>query len=309
MQYWISQSGEKKGPLKEWDIRALIEEEKLTEQDLIWHADLPNWQSLQEYTAFRSYFEKAEEIEEVADLDVELEAAKKELHQKIEEATGKKLPADAIIHVEKVEHHHWVRRGFAKVFDLFLYSMTFFVIANFFGFPFGFNERIEVINIIFLIPFFVIEAFLLSRFGLTPGKAILGLRVRPLAGMTPLNFNRALFRSGASWLFGMALGLSPYFIISMILSYFTTKQRGLTTWDAVGRTKVETVKPISVLQVFNYILLGIMVSTASYYFILSHQPTSKMVGKAMIKLTEKSPEIQAHYRKIFNMPAAPKDPS
>ena len=46
MEYWISLKGEKQGPLKEWDIRALIEEGKAEPTDLVWHSDLDEWEKL-----------------------------------------------------------------------------------------------------------------------------------------------------------------------------------------------------------------------------------------------------------------------
>ena len=302
MEYWISQNGKKKGPLKEWDIRALIEDEGLTEEDLIWHSSLPKWEKLRDYTAFRSYFQKPVEV---TPEDAEIEEAKKELQEKIEQVTGKKVSPGAIIRIEKIEKHYWVRRGFAKIFDLFLYFVSFFIASNYFGLQFVVDPKLALIQLVFLVPFFIIEGFLIHYWGVTPGKFILGLRVRTLAGMPPMNYNRSLIRSAASWFFGMALGFPPYYLISMILSYFTTKQRGLTTWDAIARSKVESVRPVKAFAIINYIILCFTISFMNNAFILSHEPTKAAISELLL---EHAPQLEEQIRQLYELPNKP-DPS
>ncbi len=310
MEYWISQNGKKQGPLKEWDIRALIEEEKVSKDDLIWHNDLPKWEKLGEYSALQSYFEKKPEL---TGEEAEIEDAKKKLKQKIEEVTGEKVPDNAIIRVEKIENHYWVRRGFAKVFDLFLYYILFFIIANFAGTPVFLDPELEWMRLICLIPFFVLEGFMLYLWGVTPGKWILGLRVSSLAGLPPLNFNRSMIRSAASWFLGMVMGMFPFFIVAMIISYFSTKKRGLTSWDAIGRTKIEAVRPLGGLSIFNYIMLGITILVVNSYFTVTHRPTANRIGNALLEqvsvmekevpdFKERFPSFETQIRSVYKLP-------
>jgi len=316
MEYWVSQNGKKQGPLKEWDIRAMIEEEKLSKEDLVWHADLPAWTKLEEYSAMQSYFEKKPELSKE---DQEIEEAKEKLKQKIEAVTGERIPDSAIIKVEKIESHYWVRRGFAKMFDLTLYYFLFFVVANFAGMPVFIDPELNWVRLICLIPFFVIEGFLLYLWGVTPGKWILGLRVTSLAGLPPLDYNRSILRSAASWFLGMIMGMFPFCIIAMILSYYSTKKRGITSWDALGRTKVESYRPAGGLAIFNYILLSLSIIALNYGFIFSHRPTTERMGNIMLEqlhaLEKKSPEMKPHIerfekqiRTVYNI-SEPTDPS
>jgi|GEM_PF-1062350 len=303
MEYWISQKGKKRGPLKEWDIRSLIEDEDLTEDDLIWHTDLPTWEKVSNYSAFQSYFRKEPEL---SPEEAQVEAVKEELKQKIEEVTGKKVPEGAIIKIEKVKKHYWVRRGFAKVLDLFLYFSAFFIIANYFGLRFVIDPNIPWLLVTFLIPFLVIEGFLLYFYGLTPGKFILGLQVKPLEGTAPLNYNRAFVRSAASWLFGMAMGMMPWFVIAMVLSYFSTKKRGITMWDAIGRTKVISLRPAKTMSIICFIFLFVVSNLSVELFTKYHEPTRKEVSKYRKELIKQMPvEIQESLREFL----IPKNPT
>jgi len=297
MEYWISKNGNKQGPMMEWDVRDMIREGELTEKDLIWHADLPKWEKLADYSGFQSDFQKPPELTEE---DAELERAKAALKQRIEEVTGKKVPDDAIIRVEKVKEHYWVRRGFAKVFDLYLYFVSFFVVANYLGLQFGVDPELSWLMFIYLVPFFILEGFSLYFFGGTPGKYILGLKVRSLEGMPPLNYNRSVLRSAMSWFFGMALGLPQVFFISMVLSYFSTKKRGLTTWDAVARTVVVTQRSVNALSIIAYVILTFTISGLFSSFVNAHEPTRDTMVKTAL---EHAPQaLKEQIRKTYNIP-------
>ncbi len=311
MEYWISIKGQKQGPLREWDVRDMIEEQQLTENDLIWHSSLPMWEKLGDYTAFKSYFQPAapepaedEEQSDAATREEEIENVKAQLQAKIEEVTGKPLPADSIIRVERVESHYWVRRGFAKGLDFVIYTGIFFMVANFMGLPFGVDPSLGWVNLIQLIPFIVLEGFMLYLWGVTPGKLVLGLRVQPLSGMPALGYNRAFFRSAASWFFGMAMGVFPFFIIAMIMSYFTTKARGLSTWDAVGRTRVQAVHNVGVVSILSYIALFLVLMICCGVFVTSHEPTALAMGELMLEQFKDFPNMQEQIREQYQLPAS-----
>ena len=304
MEYWISLKGEKQGPLKEWDIRALIEEGKAEPTDLVWHSDLDEWEKLGDYTAFRSCFAQKEADEAqvlIDDEDRQIEEIKQQLQQKIEEVTGQKGVVPEVIKVEPPSQHYWVRRGFAKVLDLLVYWVLFFMFTNSVGVQVGIDPDLDWVRIVMLIPFFLIEAYLLMRFGVTPGKFILGLRVERYPGLPPLSFNSGFFRSMASWFFGMAMGFFPFFIISMIISYFSTKQRGMTSWDAIGKTVVRSVSPAGPLSVVSYIcfVLGLLITNT--LFVLNHERTRLDLGQRMV---DTIPQMAEQIRTAYRLPEA-----
>lgn len=288
MDYWVSINGEKKGPLKEWDVKELIESEVLTESGLIWHKDQENWSKVGDNPSFKHVFEKLK--------------TPPPLEEDPEEEAGEATPAPPI-QVPVTQNHFWVRRGFAKVFDLMLYVGIFFILSNLSGYRFGLDPELQWMEIIKLFPFFFLEAYLLKAFGITPGKWILGLRVVPLDGFPKLNYEKSLFRSGGSWFFGMALGFAPFFIISMIVSYLTAGKRGHTTWDIIGKTKVISSRPVMPSSVASYIISAFALIGSFGYFIQNHKPTAD----AYYQFSEEHyEEIVKSYPKIA--PYLPKKP-
>lgn len=73
-----------------------------------------------------------------------------------------------------------------------------------------------------------LEALLLSSFGTTPGKAILGVSVRNSDGKR-LSFRQALNRTIAVYRRGHKFG-----IVTIALAYKKLKQEGRTAWDDAG---------------------------------------------------------------------------
>ena len=90
-----------------------------------------------------------------------------------------------------------------------------------------------------------IEALLLSRWGFTPGKWLLGVVVRDVDGGRP-PFRTAFHRVAALWAYGTGAD-SLFGLATGILAFGTLKRRGATYWDEltgyrVGRLKVGAVR-------------------------------------------------------------------
>ncbi|MEW6642503.1 MAG: RDD family protein [Pseudomonadota bacterium] len=95
--------------------------------------------------------------------------------------------------------------------------------------------------------FLLIEAFCLSRFGTTPGKALYGISVRTKEGKR-LSFKLAFWRAFAVFVRGQALWLPFVSLITGIVAYITLKRDGQTTWDRDGEIVVRH-RPFTVLRI------------------------------------------------------------
>ena len=77
----------------------------------------------------------------------------------------------------------------------------------------------------------VMAAFCMCVFATTPGKFLLGVRVRTGTGQR-LSFGEAFAREWAVWIYGMGLGCLPVTLILLITSFLRLIDRGDTKWDS-----------------------------------------------------------------------------
>ncbi|MDD4736694.1 MAG: RDD family protein [Kiritimatiellae bacterium] len=108
---------------------------------------------------------------------------------------------------------------------------------------------VSLLSIWFFVPFWIgAEAYLLSTYGTTPGKWLLGADVRT-PEMTFPDRTRAMKRSIRLFFFGYAAMVYPLSIITMLKAYFDLKNRKTTMWDGAVETLVlhKPVKPFGVI--------------------------------------------------------------
>ena len=274
MEFWITENGKRIGPLQEWSVRAKVQSKELSEDDLLWHKDLEHWIRIGDYPSYQSYFNKDVLVNTDSLTESELT-----------------LNEENTVNVK----HYWARRGFAKIFDLTLYFTLFFIVTNFFGIPFGLSPDYRWMEFIMLIPFFFFEAYLLHRAGVTPGKWLLGLNVTSQDGSSLLSTKKSLIRSSSSWFFGMAMGYSPYFIFSALISYFNTGRRGKTVWDYLSNSQIAASEKLSPLKVIRYFIAFFLVTLLFYSFVHNHGETAaaylNFVKTNLPELLEKYPEL------------------
>jgi uncharacterized RDD family membrane protein YckC len=78
-----------------------------------------------------------------------------------------------------------------------------------------------------------LQAAMLSLFGTTPGKLLLGTSVRTMTG-EKLGFGEALSRECGVLVRGQALGLGLFSALALLLSYRRLSRDGTTSWDEFG---------------------------------------------------------------------------
>jgi uncharacterized RDD family membrane protein YckC len=109
--------------------------------------------------------------------------------------------------------------------------------------------------LMFFVVWSLIEACLLTRWGTTPGKWLFGLRVVRADGGNPV-FHQSLVRAFQGWLFGWALGLFPFTIITLIIWLIVYRRHGRAWWDVpasldvVSEARVRVPRMVLVLVYF-----------------------------------------------------------
>jgi hypothetical protein len=136
------------------------------------------------------------------------------------------------------EPRPWIR-FFARWVDIALLSVIMGVILGIMA-----PEVVEgaprgVMNLVSFVTWVPVEAFLLSIWGTTPGKALLNVRLRAVDVQSRIPFGLALRRSVAVWIYGTAIGLPFVIWIAAFFAMRDLKKNGITRWDEVHRFHVE----------------------------------------------------------------------
>jgi len=71
---------------------------------------------------------------------------------------------------------------------------------------------------------------MLSSFITTPGKALLGIKIRDLFGKK-ISYTTGMKRGFLVWLNGMGIGIPFIAFFTMIFAYRRLKRNGITSWD------------------------------------------------------------------------------
>src|SRR5690606_9214920 len=109
------------------------------------------------------------------------------------------------------------------------------------------------------VPWFVLETLLIHKFGTTPGKRLLGIRVTEPDG-SHLSLAAATRRSLRVLIAGIGFGLGHLSVFCPGLSWFIARKLGAPVWDHLGGHRVST-RPLKASGI---------ISTISLYFIAAH---------------------------------------
>ncbi len=162
------------------------------------------------------------------------------------------------------------RRYFARIMDFILYHMIVYIFCVL-------VFRVNITNVsdfasyfIFTVPTMIfmlfVEPFFLSKFGTTPGKALLGIRVLSSTGDN-LSYAVAVRRTYRALLTGLGFQIPIISLITLILSYFKVKRMQSMTYDVDLEISYEVHK-ISPIRYILYPLIELLVialSVAIYF--------------------------------------------
>lgn len=227
MDVWIIQDGEKTGPIHDFEIRRKIEAGELVASTPAWHEGLGEWKTLGGIDLFHGEFEKpAAPPEHTADL-----------------AATPPLPGQA----------HLVRRFLARWLDLYLYGGIWWISMWAAGRDIGMILNQPWIMLLYYVPWFAIEAFLIHRFATTPGKWLLGLGVVNDDGSF-LSLAQSVRRASRVLFIGLGFGWAIFSQICQLIGWFTTRRLGRPLWDHAGGHRL-LASPIRPLRVAAYIII------------------------------------------------------
>lgn len=249
MDIWIIRDGEKHGPLPDYEVRERIRSRVLTKETPAWHEGRSGWVPLGELPLFEDEFN-------YIPLDLSGPSPDDEeeniyLRERKESSQPPPPPVPATAPGKPV----FLRRFWARWLDLHLYAAAWWWAMWWAGRDIGgaLNDLWTMVPM--YVPWFALEAFLIHRFGTTPGKWLLGLSVRqPDASRLPLG--QSVRRSLRVMFAGVGLGFNPLSIFCQGLSLFTARRLGSPLWDHLGGHVVEA-SPLRPLRVIGLVLFYI----------------------------------------------------
>lgn len=241
MEYFLTIGGERSGPCTQFQLIQRIREGALKGSELVWRKGAPEWQPLKSLEEFAPYWPLTEE--------------------QMAQAMEARRIARAALDTPQPWLRFWARMVDYTWFTMLLYL----ILGPFMPDPKALvdgNVQAQLISIgitcgTFLL-FAPLEAWCLSRYGTTPGKALLRIQVRRREGGLP-SFRQAMQRALLVYVKGIALGLSPPVLFTMSFARIKLLQLGMTTWDRDCSTRVEHGEP----EVWRYLVLtGLIVMLA-----------------------------------------------
>ena len=164
----------------------------------------------------------------------------------IDKKEGEIILEDSNINSASLNKEAWLRY-FARVIDITIGTMILGailgIILGIFFVIFGVNIQIlsevpEYFSMLFvMVIYFLIEANVISSFGTTPGKKLLGISVYHSNG-DYLDYMTSLKRTFTLWFKGLALSLPIISLITLIVAYNRYTDHGITSWDEEYDVKV-----------------------------------------------------------------------
>ena len=201
--YYVDPRGDRQGPISREELVALRQAATVTGYTQVWASSMSDWE------AYRVVFN--------------------------EPATTASLGPDL-----DITAHPW-RRYFAKTIDLWVLGLSpIFIIAVMVAVVFPqasaglerlFGNSLVAIFLLFGSWLFG-EALLLSLFGSTPGRLLLGLKVRDARSGARLPFGTAFTRGVLVLVQGMAVGVPIIGLITHLFAYNRLTSTDTTLWDA-----------------------------------------------------------------------------
>ena len=234
MQIWIIRDGEKLGPFSDFDVRRDIEDGRYPSDTPAWHEGLASWTTLGEMAVFRSefgnpvHYRPPRHKEQPADPPPPRPASPfpDSPHPEAAQAPG------------ETGNLHLIRRFWARWMDLQLYIAAWWLFLYLSNRDVGSIFQSPWFLLLQLLPWLPIEAALIHRHGTTPGKWLLGIRVRNDDG-SALTGRQSTTRTLRVLVAGVGLGWGIISPICQGASYWITRRIGRPLWDHLGGHRVD----------------------------------------------------------------------
>ena len=259
MDYFISIAGERTGPFSQFQIIERIREGLLQGAELAWHKGAEEWQPLKTLEEFSTYWPLT--AEQIARAD----------------------EARRLARVALDTPQPWLR-FWGRMLDYIWFVFVLSFVAGFFLPPpevviewsrhsGGWSFLVSSVWPLLFVP---LEAWCLSRYGTTPGKALLQIQVRNHEGGLP-SFQQALTRSLLVYLKGLGLALWIVPLFTMSYSRMVLIQTGATSWDRECQTRVEHGEP----EMWRFVIVAGVMLAMGFFVVLALLLTSHQFMEAL----------------------------
>lgn len=224
MDIWLIQNGEKTGPLPDYEVRRRISAGRLQRDTHAWHEGLDAWRPLAEVPLFRDEFDPPTSLRP---------PPLPTTPPPVPRPAGGPVASPTLAPGRPL----WLRRFFARWFDLYLFATCWWFAMWWLGRDLGELLLNPVAMITMYLPWVAVEAWLIQRFGCTPGKWLLGLRVLNSDG-SRLDLSAAIRRSLVVLAVGVGFGWGIVAVLCQALSLFAATRLGKPLWDVRGGHEV-----------------------------------------------------------------------
>ncbi len=221
--YYLSIAEQRTGPHSLFYIIQGIREGRFHGAEQIWRKGMEGWKPLRELDDFTSYWPPSPEM--LAQAEAARQKARTELDRP----------------------QPWLR-FWARVIDLIWFSCALSMVLHLIA-PDAVMywavqaARLHVPMEPFLLMLYIpVEAWLLSRYGTTPGKSLLRIQIRTLGGGLP-TYSQAVRRTTHLVLKGLAFGLPLISLVVMLWWKMRLAVHPATPWDETSETRVEHGEP------------------------------------------------------------------
>ncbi len=277
MQFYLAIDGEKRGPYAAYRIIDQLRAGELSPDTLAWEPGMESWKILREIPSF------AEAIQQMVDAPERGEADETPVIPP--DPRGPRPERMGGPSGETVGDGITPRpfaRFWARSFDYLLVSAVAWQFCEVPALPENLTPMdllkndgsfinqdamiaMAKIHYAALLIWHLLEGVLLHFLGTTPGKWLLGVRVRTLEG-DALPLNRSLGRPFLVWGVGFGLGLFPFYLVGLGAGLYLLLIRGTTLWDRWLGVRVEhaPMTPTRILMVIGGFLLLMILSSLKF---------------------------------------------
>lgn len=247
MRTWIIIDGEKTGPFDIAQVARRIESGELKPETYGWIEGMKEWQPLSTIPQFSESCGISREPvpPPVPSVALDPAAPARTAHWQIPSSTMQ----------EKTQL--LIRRFFARWFDFFLWFGLYWCAIYYTGSDMKSLYQNFWFNYLMMIVWILIEAAMIHAWGTTPGKALLGLRVRRADGEA-VTIGHSLLRSIRVYLMGMGMTHPLLLPLCHGFSWWFVRKHGAALWDGATGLRV-IMKPIKARHWVVYGLLAFFI--------------------------------------------------
>lgn len=221
-EYHLSIGDQRSGPHSQFYIIEGIRSQTLRGGEMVWRKGLDGWQPLKGLEDFSSYWPPSPEV--LAQAEAARQVARSELDR----------PQPWLRFWARMIDFIWFWCAFSMLLAVLAPGVLILAMKA--------SQMYIPTDPFILLIYVPLEAWMLSRFGTTPGKSLLRIQIRTLPGGLP-TFRQAMLRTFQMVLRGLALGVFPISLGFMLWNKLKLAQRPVTAWDETAETRVEHGEP------------------------------------------------------------------